>query len=771
MSALLLLLAAATVLLGSAVFYFRRILFYGYAYLRMQLSVRWFVRRRRTVADTFARRVAATPSRAAVVFEGRTLSFLALDRLSARVAQWALDSGLRRRDVVGLLMDNRPEFIALWLGLAKVGVVAALVNTGLRGKALAHCLRSCDAAAFVVGAECMDAFRAVRGELPPDVPVWVHDERANSGGGGGGGGNGSSSGNSGVSRASLSEVAAPISPSGAHPHPPTSATLDLATALASYSDSVVASRDFTVHRAGLDSSDLLFLIFTSGTTGFPKAARIKHIRFQLTAAAFVNFFGLTSRDRFYCCLPLYHSAGGMIGVSCSWHLGATLVLRRKFSARSFFSDCAAERCTVAQYIGQLARYLLATPPSPHDRAHRVRMLLGNGMAAECWEPIRSRFGVGRIAEFYASTEGNANLVNHLNLPGVIGWIPPLARLLYPVRIVRFDPASERPLRDPLTGRCSECGPDEAGELLSRVDNADPLRRFDGYTSARASDEKVLRHVFRPGDSWFRSGDLVRADRAGLIRFVDRVGDTFRWKGENVATTEVAAVLAAFQPRQTSGHALAAATAAAPVALREANCYGVFVPGNEGRAGMASIVLARDETHPAYSPAQTNCRSAATGTGVRGARAVSAILNRSPSSSIAAVHLSHFILIFICLCPPAAAFAAVQLRCAGERIRLARPVRVSDERTGWAEPAATLRLLLCCGCDHGCAASATAASAPAISPLIDPCLCSSPSSSPPLQPPSLTPGSLSASLLRARAGGHGHDQHLQTKKGERATATR
>ena len=655
MSALLL-LAAAAALLGSAVFYFRRILFYGYAYLLMQLSVRWFVRRRRTVADTFARRVAATPSRAAVVFEGRTLSFLALDRLSSRVAIWALDSGLRRRDVVGLLMDNRPEFIALWLGLAKVGVVAALVNTGLRGKALAHCLRSCDAAAFVVGAECMDAFRAVRGELPPDVPVWVHDERANGGsGGGGGGGSGSSSGNSGVSRASLSEVAATISPSdSAHSHPPSSAPLDLAAALASYSDSVVASRDFTVHRAGLDSSDLLFLIFTSGTTGFPKAARIKHIRFQLTAAAFVNFFGLTSRDRFYCCLPLYHSAGGMIGVSCSWHLGATLVLRRKFSARSFFSDCAADGCTVAQYIGQLARYLLATPSGPHDRAHRVRMLLGNGMAAECWEPIRSRFGVGRIAEFYASTEGNANLVNHLNLPGVIGWIPPLARLLYPVRIVRFDPASERPLRDPLTGRCSECGPDEAGELLSRVDNADPLRRFDGYTSARASDEKVLRHVFRTGDSWFRSGDLVRADQAGLIRFVDRVGDTFRWKGENVATTEVAAVIAAFQPRQTSGHGVAAATAAAPVALREANVYGVFVPGNEGRAGMASIVLGRDETHPAYSPAQTNCRSVATRAGgAWGIRTVRVILNR-PSMSVAAVHLSRFFLIFICICPPAAA---------------------------------------------------------------------------------------------------------------------
>jgi acyl-CoA synthetase (AMP-forming)/AMP-acid ligase II len=255
---------------------------------------------------------------------------------------------------------------------------------------------------------------------------------------------------------------------------------------------------------------------------------------------------------------------------------------RKFSASKFFEDCAANDVTIIQYIGQLARYLLATPPGAFDQAHRVRMALGNGLGEDVWDAFRARFNIERIGEFYASTEGNANLVNNLNRKGVIGWIPPIissCRLLsniYPVRIVRFDNIEEKPIRD-AHGHCVECDANETGELLSKIDARDPLKAFDGYSSARATSDKILSNVFSNGDRWFRSGDLVRADADGLIRFIDRVGDTFRWKGENVATTEVATIMSSF-------------TAARGLALAEVNVYGVYVVGNEGRAGMASISL-------------------------------------------------------------------------------------------------------------------------------------------------------------------------------------
>lgn len=211
------------------------------------------------------------------------------------------------------------------------------------------------------------------------------------------------------------------------------------------------------------------------------------------------------------------------------------------------------------------------------------MALGNGMQREVWQPFQRRFGIPQIAEFYASTEGNCNLVNTLGVPGVIGWIPPIARFVYPVRVVRFDSVEERPLRDAVSGFCSECPPGEVGELISRIATRDPVRAFDGYSNARATSDKILANVFAAGDRWFRSGDLVRSDESGRLYFVDRVGDTYRWKGENCSTQEVAAVMAGFQ--STSRH-----PAPAAAVIKEVNVYGVQVTGNDGRAGMACITL-------------------------------------------------------------------------------------------------------------------------------------------------------------------------------------
>jgi fatty-acyl-CoA synthase len=578
---------------------YRRLLRYVRSFLQMQLSLRWFLwGNRRTTADLFSARASRTPSATALVFEGRSWSYAALERASNRVAAWALSDelahalqqhqqlqgegsggALRPRQVVALMMSNRADFIILWLGLAKVGVAIALINTNLKGSSLAHCVRSCGARMIIVGAECAEALAGVCGELS-DLPVFVHTEETLP----------SQRSSAAVTSLSPTVLTALVGPH-ANPHQP---SRDLSDTLSTFPDNGTADYAALRQRACLGPTDLLFCIFTSGTTGLPKAARIKHLRFAMIPASFCAFFDLRSDDRIYCCLPLYHSAGGMIGVAVSWNLGATLVLARKFSARNFFADCERERCTVIQYIGQLCSYLLSTPPSPStDRAHRVRVALGNGLSSEVFRAFQSRFGVRDIAEFYASTEGNANLVNAWNMPGVIGWIPAVAKLVYPLRVLRFDPVAETPVRGGPDGRCIEAGVGEVGELVARIGN-DPLRAFDGYTDARATNAKILSGVFRQGDRWFRSGDLVRIDREGFVYFVDRVGDTFRWKGENVATTEVAAVLQAFQPATAAGAGQSLQSETSPtVLLREANVYGVSVPGHEGRAGMAALVLGQE----------------------------------------------------------------------------------------------------------------------------------------------------------------------------------
>jgi len=382
----------------------------------------------------------------------------------------------------------------------------------------------------------------------------------------------------------------------------------------------------------IDSNSTLCLIYTSGTTGLPKASVVKHLRFLMAGLMFAESLGITAQDRIYCTLPLYHSAGGMVGLGLSWHSGAALVIRRRFSVQRWWPDICEANCTVAQYIGQLCRYLLNAPPHPLERRSPLRILLGNGMRADVWSRLIERLGgpkqsgsdsdsgsgsdsgsdsrqegssstspptkdpkptrtsptqqlkhktsdnqsgdaanVPRVAEFYGSTEGNVALLNTRNRLGAVGYLSPLLQPLLPMRIVRFDADSEQPVRSALTGRCVPCAVGEVGEMLGRIDQDDPTRRFHGYTSAQATDRKILRDVFRTGDRWFRTGDLLRQDAEGFFYFVDRIGDTFRWKGENVATNEVSLVI-----DQVPG-------------VAEANVYGVEVPNQDGRAGMACIV--------------------------------------------------------------------------------------------------------------------------------------------------------------------------------------
>jgi fatty-acyl-CoA synthase len=279
----------------------------------------------------------------------------------------------------------------------------------------------------------------------------------------------------------------------------------------------------------------------------------------------------------YNVLPLYHSAGGIAALGPALIPGGSLVIRRKFSVNEFWDDCFRYHPTFFQYIGELCRYLLNAPPGAHERDHHLRAIIGNGLRPEIWPHFQERFAIPKIIEFYGATEGNVALLNYDGKIGAVGRIPSYMRGRMQTRLVRFDIEHEMPIRGP-DGFCIECETGEAGEAIGKITD-EPGRNFEGYTKAADTQKKVLRDVFEKGDAWFRTGDLLRRDAHGYFYFVDRIGDTFRWKGENVATSEVSEALGVVR------------------GIREANVYGVTVPGMDGRAGMAALV-----TEPDFNPA-------------------------------------------------------------------------------------------------------------------------------------------------------------------------
>jgi len=516
-----------------------------------------------TTADYWAETVCKHSAKTALVFGERTYTYAQVDAESDRVARWALDQRLAPGDAVALLCSNRPEHLFCWLGLTKVGVAATLLNTSLRGNSLRHALRQCkvstvlfDATASAVLAPLAAAPLAAAATttgLPADA---AKDDDA-------------------LEPAEGEEPPLRFVCLDAAATPPFASPLEL--------PATAAAVDVAV-RAGCRSSDTLLHIFTSGTTGLPKAARLNHIRF-FSAIVLPYLFELKASDRLYCCLPMCHTAA--IGsLSICWWLGIPLILAPRFSASTFWSECAEHGATVVQYVGELCRFLLATPPSPHDRKHRVRLALGNGMRPDVWPRFKARFGIERVAELYASTEGNANLANTEGKEGAVGFISPLLAPVYPVRLIRLADSSAAGgeiARGP-KGLALLCGAGEAGELLGLVNQRDAARNFAGYTDVAATRRKLVRNVLKRGDCWFRTGDLMRTDGEGFVYFVDRLGDTFRYKGENVSTAEVAAAIGAIGP------------------LRLAQCvvYGVQLPQVDGRVGMAALLVEEGAPPPSMA---------------------------------------------------------------------------------------------------------------------------------------------------------------------------
>ena len=487
------------------------------------------------LADDLAERYG---DRIAIETEREAVSYKAWNGRANRYARWALGQGLGRGDIVALMMPNCAEYLSVWVGIAKSGAATALVNTNLSGAALAHALETVKARVVIVDARLLSQLETALPQLGRPIDVVVYGQ-------------------------------AEVPESGA-----SAARTRLDPLLETFSDAVLTPGE----RPALTIEDRCILVYTSGTTGLPKAANLNHYRVLLAMQAFAGVTGARSDDRIYDCLPMYHSNGGVVAPGLAFVVGGTCVIRERFSAREFWPDVKRSRCTMFVYIGELCRYLLQTPEDPADRGHAVRLCVGNGLRPDVWLPFRQRFGIRQIREFYASTEGNCSMFNFDSHPEAVGRVPAWAASRFPIKVIRFDVETEEAVRD-REGRCLVCGPDEAGEVVGEIvnDPSKPGNRFEGYTDQEATARKVLHDVFRPGDSWFRTGDLMRRDARGYFYFVDRVGDTFRWKGENVATLQVSETITAYP------------------GIKDAIVYGVSVPGREGRAGMAAIVL--DDTVP------------------------------------------------------------------------------------------------------------------------------------------------------------------------------
>lgn len=484
-----------------------------------------------SVADCFGARVEANAlkfgQRSAIVFEGQEVNWSEFNALANQYAHYLKSQGVQRGDTVSVIMENRIEFLALLVGVNKIGVTAGLINTNLTGKPLVHCITVTHSKKCIFGSEVAGALNEVKDELGLtegedyfEMPDGGLDTTTNW-------------------AKNLAEGAAAASPE----NPEETSLITL--------------------------GEVALYIFTSGTTGLPKAAVLSNRRYLTSAdMAAMAGFKCTEQDRMYICLPLYHGTGLMVGAGAAMVSGASMFIRRKFSASNFLPEVREHGCTLLVYIGELCRYLSNTEAQAGDHKNPLRSMMGNGMRPDVWLGFKKRFGISRVAEFYGASEGNVAFANLMNRDCTVGMTSA------EVALVEYDVDNDEIVRD-AAGRCVLVKAGEPGLLLGKI-TEDTV--FEGYTDPEATEKKIVRSALENDDAWFNSGDLMRTVDVGFTlgyphyQFVDRVGDTFRWKSENVSTNEVGEIINGFDQ------------------IKFCNVYGVEIPGTDGRAGMAAVTL-------------------------------------------------------------------------------------------------------------------------------------------------------------------------------------
>lgn len=487
-----------------------------------------------TMADRIEECAADSCDQVFIYYGDDSYTYGEVNKRANQYARAAINLGLKCGDACGVALENRPEFFFVLWGLAKIGVTGTMVNTHISGKPLRHSLTVTGAKAVIVGEECLANFDCP--EMKDFLPLW--------------------------------QVADPERPA------PTTMKAFCSADISKMAESEGQNNLPKLVRDGLIGESTFVHIFTSGTTGLPKAAITSHMRFLSTGEVMQLTTNSGKEDVFYCYLPLFHGAALMSLTSTALRARASMVLRRRFSSSEFWNDVRKYKITLAQYVGEICRYLLNQPAKPNDRDHTLMTMMGAGLTADVWQRFVDRFGSMNIFEGWGSTESNGNVTNLDNHLGSFGRIPFWEKTN--VRLVRYDVEDETHPRDK-SGRMILCKPGEVGELIAFIINHPDIGagRFEGYTSREATEKKILRNVFQDGDAWFSSGDMARYDDEGYFYFVDRIGDTFRWKSENVSTSEVSEALSNYP------------------GLEVLTVYGVKIPENEGRAGMVSIVLEKD----------------------------------------------------------------------------------------------------------------------------------------------------------------------------------
>ena len=475
------------------------------------------------IADELERRVDQFGGNLAFIEGDREWSYDDMETYANRVAAWADAQGLGQGDTVAIFARNRLEYIPLWFGLSKLGVIPALLNYQLAGKALAHCVNISDTSHVIVDVDMSEQWSAANTQIKGDPKVW----------------------------AAFGEIAGYDS-------------FDQAIG------GLVPNRPAKSARHGLTAGGLAIKMFTSGTTGLPKAAKVTHVRAQNYLRGMGRGAKAGPTDRMLMVLPMYHATGGLVGAGAALSYGGAVIIIPKFSASKFWDDAVKYQATMFTYVGELCRFLLSQPANENERKHKISWILGNGLRPDVWEGFVSRFDIPHVIEFYGATEGNVSLINVDGPVGAVGRVPKYLSWKFNIDIIRYDVETGKNPRG-ADGFCVREDVGEVGEMIGEIRNDDPRFRFEGYGTKEDTQKKILRDVFKKGDAWFRTGDLMKRDTEGYYYFIDRVGDTFRWKAENVATGEVAAVLSTFP------------------GVTQANVYGVAVPGYDGRAGMASIV--------------------------------------------------------------------------------------------------------------------------------------------------------------------------------------
>lgn len=499
---------------------------------RASASVTKSVLADRRIIDMFEEGVAKHPTKTFIICDDKFYTYQFIDDMANRLANVVAKWNINQNDTVAMMIYNEPAFVWTFLGLQKLGNAAAFINFHLKAKPLAHSIRASEAKILIVGEgdELLQAVDEIKSDIPP-IPVYIL----------------------GKSQTELDNRFRSLGD------------------LLLYSYPVPVSK---VIRKQIPPTHPLCFIYTSGTTGLPKPAIMNQIKAIGVSKAF-QYFSYNENDVVYIVTPLYHSAATVLGLFNTIDVGATILIGRKFSARHYFDEVRKHNVTVIQYIGEMCRYLLRVPPSELDRVHKVRCAIGNGLRPDIWEEFKMRFNIPLIAEFFGATEGTSSTWNILNKPGCVGRLSPITKRFIPgVKnyLVRHDPLTFEPLRDE-NGRCIISKPGEEGLLIAGI----PEYITSFYKGTKEMNEKKLvRNAFKDGDVFFSYGDLFFLDKHYYLYFRDRVGDTFRWKSENVSTREVADALGTLS------------------FISDANVYGVQIPGEDGRAGMAAITLKHGE---------------------------------------------------------------------------------------------------------------------------------------------------------------------------------